>query len=226
MHRRVRSCVLVVPALVAGVALLGGWSGQQGETGNRAPASRSGPTGSERSGKEGPYVLDFKVKAIDGSDVDLSRYKGKVVLIVNVASRCGYTPQYEGLQELYDQNKDRGLVVLGFPANNFKEQEPGTNEEIAEFCRTKYGVEFPIFEKVSVAGKDQHPLYARLASQPAPIGGDPKWNFTKFLLDRKGNVVDRFEPKVKPDDPALVRRIDELLGAEKPAGTGPNPSGS
>ncbi len=163
------------------------------------------------------YVLGHTVKAIDGNEVDLSRYKGKVVLIVNTASKCGLTPQYEGLQKLYEQKKDDGLVILGFPANDFRNQEPGTNEEIAEFCTSRYGVTFPMFEKIAVTGENKHPLYAQLAAQPEPIGGEPKWNFTKFLVDREGRVAARFEPKVTPDDPALVRKVEELLKAQPDA---------
>ncbi len=159
-------------------------------------------------------VLGRKVRRIDGTEEALEVYRGKVLLIVNVASKCGMTPQYAGLEQLYKDKKEAGLVVLGFPANNFRAQEPGSNSEIAEFCRTRFGVTFPMFEKISVLGADQHPLYRQLASQPAPIGGDPSWNFTKFLVDRTGNVVARFEPKTKPDDPALVKKIDELLAAK------------
>lgn len=174
------------------------------------------------SAADDAYVLRHKVKSIDGAEVDLSRYKGKVVLIVNTASRCGLTPQYEGLQKLYEQKKDDGLVILGFPANDFRGQEPGTNEEIAEFCTSRYGVTFPMFEKIVVTGDNKHPLYAQLAAQPEPIGGEPKWNFTKFLVDREGRVVARFEPKVTPDDPALVQKVDELLKA-RPDAAGEEP---
>lgn len=158
-------------------------------------------------------VLGHTVKRIDGTEESLESYRGKVLLIVNVASKCGMTPQYAGLEQLYKDKKDAGLVVLGFPANNFRSQEPGSNPEIAEFCKTRFGVTFPMFEKISVTGTDQHPLYKQLAAQPAPIGGDPSWNFTKFLVDRSGNVVARFEPRTRPDDPALVKKIDELLAA-------------
>lgn len=160
-------------------------------------------------------VLDFTLNRIDGTPQSLAEYKGKVVLFVNVASQCGYTPQYEGLEKLYEGKQDQGLVVAGFPANNFGSQEPGSNIEIAEFCSSKFGVSFPLFEKISVKGEDAHPLYKTLAGQPAPIGGEPKWNFTKFLVDRSGKVVARYEPKVRPDDPALMAQIDKLL-AEKP----------
>jgi glutathione peroxidase len=172
-------------------------SGDQSKTPAATPAS--------------PYVLGYSMKRIDGTEESLETYKGKVVLIVNVASKCGYTPQYEGLEKLYKDKKDAGLVVLGFPANNFRSQEPGSNKDIAEFCSSKFGVTFPMFEKISVTGSDQHPLYKQLAAQAAPIGGDPKWNFTKFLVDRHGNVVARFDSKVKPDDAEVTKKIDELL---------------
>lgn len=160
-----------------------------------------------------PYVLGYTLKDIDGKDVDLSQYKGKVVLIVNVASKCGYTPQYAGLEKLYKEKMGKGLVILGFPANNFGDQEPGSEAEIKSFCSSKYNVTFPMFSKISVRGDDAHPLYKQIASQAKPIGGDPQWNFTKYLVDRSGNVVGRFDPKVKPDDATMNRRIDELLGS-------------
>jgi len=163
--------------------------------------------------KEATSVYDFTVKRIDGTDESLGVYKGKVLLIVNVASQCGFTPQYEGLQKLYTDKKDAGLVVLGFPANDFKQQEPGTNEEIQRFCSGRFGVTFPMFEKVSVAGSDAHPLYKFLAKQPEPIGIEPKWNFTKFLVDREGRVVANFDSRVKPDDPELMKKVNELLAA-------------
>jgi glutathione peroxidase len=163
-----------------------------------------------------PYVLDVKVKDIKGHEVDLAQYKGKVILIVNVASKCGYTTQYEGLQKLYEKHKDDGLVILGFPANDFREQEPGTEEEIAEFCKANYGVTFPLFSKISVKGDHQHPLYQKLTSQPEPIGGDPKWNFTKFVVNREGNVVARFDAerqyiRTAELEPGLVKQVEDLL---------------
>lgn len=195
-----RSLAIVLGILSVGVGSLGVNAGD--EKGG-VPA---------QPGKESS-VLDFTVNRIDGTAQKLSDYKGKVVLIVNVASGCGYTPQYAGLEKLYEARKGAGLVVLGFPANDFGKQEPGTNEEIAEFCTSKFGVSFPMFEKIAVTGPDQHALYKLLASQPAPVGGDPKWNFTKFLIDRSGKVVGRYDSKVKPDDAALNAKIDELLAA-------------
>jgi glutathione peroxidase len=159
----------------------------------------------------GKTVLERTMTRLDGSEQNLADYKGQVVLMVNVASKCGLTPQYEGLEALYRKYKDRGLVVLGFPANDFAGQEPGTDHEIAQFCRSTYGVEFPMFSKITVKGARMHPLYQELTSLPAPLGGDVKWNFQKYLLDRQGNVVAKFEPQVKPEDPALVQKLEELL---------------
>jgi glutathione peroxidase len=178
------------------------------------PATGDQPAGDQDVTSDPAYVLGFSKKLIDGSDKNLADYAGKVVVIVNVASKCGYTPQYEQLENLYVEKKDSGLVILGFPANNFGSQEPGTNKEIAEFCTSTYDVQFPMFEKISVKGDDQDPLYKKLAAQPAPIGGDPKWNFTKFVVDRSGRVVARFDSKVRPDDKDFVAKIDELLAAK------------
>jgi glutathione peroxidase len=139
-------------------------------------------------------------------------YKGKVLLMVNVASKCGYTPQYTALESLYEKYKDQGLVILGFPANNFGAQEPGTNEEIRTFCSTKYNVTFPLYGKVSVKGDDTTPLYQYLTREAnASVAGDIKWNFTKFLVDRNGSVVQRFEPAVKPDSPEMIEAVEKLL---------------
>ena len=179
------------------------------------PAPPAKPAEPSMAAKEDSYVLGFTMKSLDGKDVDLASFKGKVVLMVNVASKCGLTPQYEGLQKLYADKKDKGFVILGFPANNFGSQEPGTDKEISEFCTSKYNVTFPMFSKISVKGDDTHPLYKKLIGQPAPIGGEPKWNFTKFLVDRTGHVVARFEPKTKPDDAAVIAKIDELVAAGK-----------
>lgn len=162
------------------------------------------------------YMLGRSMNLIDGRAKNLADYEGRVVLIVNVASRCGMTPQYEGLQALYERKKEAGFVILGFPANSFGGQEPGTNEQIVEFCTGEYGVTFPMFEKISVKGEDQHSLYVQLASQPEPIGGDPEWNFTKFLVDRAGRVVARFGPRTEPTAPSLGAKIDELLAGTEP----------
>lgn len=156
-------------------------------------------------------MLDLTMKRIDGSEQALSDYDGQVRLVVNVASKCGNTPQYEALEQLYEQYKDRGFTILAFPANNFGNQEPGTDEEIAEFCSTTYGVQFPLFSKISVTGDDQHPLYEYLTSQPEPVGGEVGWNFQKYLVDREGNVVRRFGPRKPPLDPDVTSAIEALL---------------
>ena len=162
-------------------------------------------------------VLDFKMKDIDGKDVKLKKYKGNVLLVVNTASKCGYTPQYEGLQATFDKYKTQGFYVLGFPANNFGGQEPGTAAEIKEFCTTKYKVSFPMFAKISVKGDDQDPLYKFLTSKETNpnFAGDIKWNFNKFLIDRKGNVVARFDSKEKPDGEAVTAAIEKYLAEGK-----------
>jgi glutathione peroxidase len=153
-------------------------------------------------------IYDFTLNSIDGAPAPLSAYKGKVVLLVNVASRCGFTPQYTGLESLYEKFKDRGFVILGFPANNFGGQEPGTNDEIKTFCSTKYNVTFPIYAKSSVKGADINPLYKYLTETK---GGDVKWNFTKFLADKNGNVIARFESAVTPESPELVSAVENAL---------------
>jgi glutathione peroxidase len=152
-------------------------------------------------------VHEFTLNSIDGKPAPLSAYQGKVVLIVNVASRCGFTPQYAGLEALYEKYKDRGFVILGFPANNFGSQEPGTNEEIKTFCSTKYNVTFPMYSKISVKGDDKAPLYEFLTA----TGGEVQWNFTKFLVDKSGQVVARFEPKVTPESPEVAGAIEKAL---------------
>jgi len=154
--------------------------------------------------------LSGKVKKIDGSEVDLSNYKGKVVLVVNVASQCGATPQYAGLQKLYDTYKDKGFVILGFPANEFGAQEPGTDAEIAKFCSSKYAVTFDMFSKIVVKGEGQAPLYKALTAQANPAG-DVKWNFEKFLIGKDGNVAARFLTRTTPDDPQVKGAIEAEL---------------
>jgi len=158
-------------------------------------------------------IYDFSLKDIDHKQVSLSQYRGKVVMIVNVASRCGFTPQYEGLQKLFLKYKDQGFVILGFPANNFGGQEPGSDEEIKTFCSAKYSVTFPIFSKISVKGDDIHPLYKLLTSKDTDpeFGGDIKWNFSKFLLDKDGKVIARFEPAVKPDSDQVIQAVEKAL---------------
>jgi len=158
-------------------------------------------------------VLRHTMRDINGAAVDLEQYKGQVVLIVNVASKCGFTPQYEGIEALYRQYCDDGFVVLGFPANNFMGQEPGTNEEIKAFCSTKYDVTFPMFAKISVKGEDMAPLYKDLVSEEYSglFGGAIKWNFTKFLVGRDGMVRARFGSRTDPLDPEVIRSIEAAL---------------
>lgn len=162
-------------------------------------------------------VLDFTMRDIDGKDVKLNKFKGNVLLLVNTASKCGYTPQYEGLENIYKRYNSQGFYILGFPANNFGGQEPGTNEEIKEFCTLKYKTTFPMFAKISVKGEDQHPLYNFLTNpQTNPqFAGDIKWNFNKFLVDRKGKVVARFDSKATPESPEVTQAIEKYLAESK-----------
>lgn len=153
-------------------------------------------------------IHNFTMNSIDGKPTPLAEYKGKVVLIVNVASKCGYTPQYAGLEALYRKYKDQNFVLIGVPANNFGSQEPGTNEEIKTFCKRNYDVTFPMMSKVSVKGADKAPLYEFLTSA---MGGEVKWNFTKFLADKDGKVIARFEPATTPDAPELTAAIEKAL---------------
>lgn len=159
-------------------------------------------------------IHDTAVKDIDGKDVSLKSYQGKVLLIVNVASRCGFTPQYRQLEAVYEKYKDKGLVVLGFPCNQFGAQEPGTDAEIKQFCSSKYSVTFPLFDKIEVNGPSRHPLYVALAGKDSPYPGDIKWNFTKFLIGRDGKTLKRFESRVVPDSPEVTQAIEAAL-AEK-----------
>ena len=158
-------------------------------------------------------VHDFTLDSLKGDPTPLAGYKGKVMLVVNVASQCGFTPQYEGLQALYMKYKDQGFVITGFPANNFGGQEPGTNEEIGAFCKSKYGVTFPMFSKISVKGADIAPLYRYLTDTTAnpKTGGEIKWNFTKFLVDRNGKVIQRFESAVTPQSPEVDGAVAAAL---------------
>jgi len=178
-------------------------------------------------------ISDIPLKTITEEETSLADYAGKVALVVNVASKCGLTPQYEGLEALYKTYRDQGFVVLGFPANDFGAQEPGTNAEIADFCSTKFAVDFPMFAKVTVVGPDKHPLYAALTAAAPVASGDPDafrerlkgygmtpnpapevlWNFEKFLIGKDGAVIARFAPTTAPDDPALVGAIETALAA-------------
>jgi len=156
-------------------------------------------------------IYDFVVKDIDGSNVKLSDYRGKVLMIVNVASKCGYTPQYEGLQKIYDQYKDKGFEILAFPCNDFRGQEPGTNQEIKEFCSANYGVTFKLFDKIKVLGDEKLPLYEMLINSDNIEKGDVKWNFEKFLVSKDGKVVARYRSKVKPESEEVTSEIEKLL---------------
>ncbi len=155
----------------------------------------------------------FEGKTATGENFLLDQFRGKVVMVANVASKCGFTPQYEDLQKLYEDYKDKGLVILGFPANNFMNQEPGSNEEIQEFCQMNYGVSFPVLAKISVKGKDIHPLYAWLTDKSIhpETGGNIGWNFTKFLIDKEGNVAARYASRVKPRADDVIEKIESLL---------------
>lgn len=177
-----------------------------------APKEAPKETPKEEAKPADPYVLGYTVKDIDGKDQKLDQYKGKVIMIVNVASKCGLTDsQYAGLQKIYDLKKDKGFVILAFPANDFAGQEPGKDSDIKAFCQTEKNITFPIFSKISVRGAEQHPLFKQLASQAKPLGAEPSWNFTKYIINREGKVVERFEPRIAPDDSNLLKRLDELL---------------
>ena len=158
-------------------------------------------------------IYEFKMNNIDGNPVTFEIFRHKVLLIVNVASKCGFTPQYKGLQELYQEFKDDGFTILAFPANNFLSQEPGTNSEIKQFCSLKYNISFPVFSKISVKGNDISPLCTFLTEKETNPGfaGSIKWNFTKFLVDRTGNIVDRFSPMTKPDSKKVRKRVRQML---------------
>jgi glutathione peroxidase len=159
-------------------------------------------------------IYDLPLKDIDGKDTSLKPYQGKVMLIVNVASKCGFTPQYTALEALHQKYKDRGLVVLGFPCNQFGGQEPGTDAEIKQFCSSKYNVTFPMFDKIEVNGANRHPLYVMLAGKESPFAGDIGWNFTKFLIGRDGKILNRYGSKVKPDSEEVTKAIEAALAAK------------
>jgi glutathione peroxidase len=165
--------------------------------------------------KESPSVdkktiYDFTMKTIDGKDRSLAEYKGEVLLVVNVASFCGYTPQYKDLEEVYEKYKEKGFRIVAFPANNFGKQEPGTDADIKTFCQSNYNVSFDLFSKISVKGDDQHPLYQYI-TKDSPFPGDIKWNFQKYLVDKKGNIVAMYPSRVKPTDKVVTDKIETLL---------------
>jgi glutathione peroxidase len=190
---------VIVICAAAGIAFIFSTGGGAGETVEAAALKKS--------------LFKYKMKDIDGNDVKLSKYKGSVLLVVNTASKCGYTPQYEGLEATYQKYNAKGFYVLGFPANNFGGQEPGTETEIKEFCTSKYKVTFPMFAKISVKGEDQDPLYAYLTSKEKnpDFAGDITWNFNKFLIDRDGKIVARFSSKVKPESEEVSQAIEKYL---------------
>ncbi len=167
--------------------------------------------GSTSGGKSDNNISNITVKDMNGKDVNLSDYKGKVLLIVNVASKCGFTPQYEGLEKIYKKYKDQGFEILGFPCNQFGGQEPGTNEEIKNFCTSKYDVTFKLFDKIEVNGKNRSPLYAALTTNTNTEQGDVKWNFEKFLISRDGEIVARFRSKVTPESDEITSAIEKEL---------------
>lgn len=191
--------MLHVTTVIAGVSL--------------ALAAAAPARADEKEEKKVAPVLNFKMKNLSGKEVNLADYQGKVILLVNVASQCGYTPQYKGLQELHEKYADKGLVVLGVPSNDFGRQEPGSSEEIAEFCEKNFGVKFDMLEKVVVKGEKQVPLYKHLTSKETnpKFGGPIKWNFTKFLISRDGAIVNRFESGVKPESGTVVKPVEEEL---------------
>ncbi len=160
------------------------------------------------------FIDKVAVKDIDQKETTIGAYHGKVRLVVNVASKCGYTKQYTGLEAIYEKYKDKGLVILGFPCNQFGAQEPGTSEEIRQFCSLKYNVTFPLFDKIEVNGPNRHPLYTALAGKDSPFPGDINWNFTKFLIGRDGKILKRFESKTTPDSPEMIAAIEAALAAK------------
>ncbi len=194
---------VIIVILLVSVAALAGGAYKLGFIFNSSPSTPVAESS----------VYEFTMKNIDGQDVKLDTYKGKVALIVNVASKCGYTPQYEGLEAIYEKYKDKGFVILGFPANNFMGQEPGTEAEIKEFCSTKYHVTFPMFAKISVKGDDQHPLYNFLTNKATDpeFAGEITWNFNKFLVDRNGKIVARFGTKETPESDVIKAAIEKYL---------------
>lgn len=191
----------LLSAATAGVALFLGMNPAQ-----------AGPEGLFMTAKT-PSLYDFTMDDIDGKPVNLSQYKGKVLLVVNTASMCGNTPQYSDLEKIYETYQEKGFEILAFPANNFGQQEPGTNQEIKSFCFTKYSLTFPLFSKISVKGDDKHPLYRYLTEQSS-FPGEVEWNFQKYLVDRSGNVVARYHHRAKPLAPEIVQEIERVLAKQ------------
>lgn len=216
---------IVIVSFLSVLFLALGCSSQADDTAQSEESVRTGqqmqsekPQSDRSASKDSPppaagNFKQIEFKTIDGQSTNLAAYDGKVKLIVNVASKCGYTPQYEGLQDLYSRYKERDFVVLGFPANNFKNQEPGSNEEIKAFCTSKYGVTFPMMSKISVKGNDIHPLYAYLTANSIPPG-EITWNFNKFLLDGDGDIVARWPSEVEPTSDQIGLAIEQVLKQE------------
>jgi len=204
MMKTKKTCLLAIPALL--LASVGGCGGQQYSAGEKAEQPAAAVEASA------PGVINHTVESLSGETVDLASFRGRPILIVNTASKCGYTPQYEGLQKLYERYGEDRLVVIGFPSNDFGNQEPGTAEEIGNFCRLNYGVTFPMMAKIHTRGPDMAPLYRTLTSESGEeFQGEVKWNFTKFLVDHEGRVVARFESSVEPLDERVTSAIDALL---------------
>ncbi len=195
----------IVLSVILTVAVVAVATKDEGASANSQSVSKTEKTMS------GKTMFDFKVKDINNKEVDLSQYKGKVVLVVNVASKCGYTRQYTGLEKIYNKYKDRDFVILGFPCNDFGGQEPGTNEEIKEFCSTKFSVTFPMMDKVAVLGEGKAPLFAWLTNNEVTGSGDIKWNFEKFLINKEGQIVQRFISKDEPEGEKITAAIEKLL---------------
>lgn len=214
MNTRILATAMAGVLAVAATALIA----KPGDVSDKVKEPSSAPAKPEKEGQP-VSPLDFKLKTIDGKEMDLAQYKGKAVLLVNVASKCGLTPQYEALEATYKKYKDQGLVVIGIPANNFGGQEPGTEAEIKEFCTSKYNVTFPMTSKISVAGDDKHALYKFLTEEPTAkeFAGEIEWNFGKFLVDRNGNLMARFSSRTKPDDAKVTGAIEKALAAESAA---------
>ena len=212
---KTRALISTFAAAVLGLSATAWLSAKPGDIKDTVKDPSPAPAKAEKEGQP-VSPLQFKLKDIDGKDLDLAQYKGKPVLLVNVASRCGLTKQYAALQALHEKYKDQGLVVVGIPANNFNGQEPGTEAEIKAFCTGKYNVTFPMTSKISVKGEDQHPLYKFLTSKETngDFAGDIEWNFAKFLVDRNGNVMARFASKTTPDDPKVTGAVEKALAAE------------
>lgn len=211
--KRPRTVLVLAGAVAAAIGALAFTFSQAGEDAG-ATRERGLPA---RVAAGAPSIYDFTLPDIDGDPVPLARFRGRVLLLVNTASFCGNTPQYAGLQTMYEQYRDRGFEVLAFPANNFGNQEPGTAEEIKSFCYTKYSLTFPLFSKISVRGAEKHPLYQYLTEQ-SPFPGEVEWNFQKYLVDREGRVIARYRPSTKPLSDEILRDVERALAGRTGGG--------